>query len=72
MNWTIIFNRLFEIINNQDNEAYYAGTRFLKIINEVNYATPSYMNYIEQRRNQGKGTSRRDYYYDLLMEKRIS
>ena len=68
MNWIVIFNRLFEIINNQGNDAYYGGTRFLTAIREVNYGTPSYPNYIEQRREEGKSTSRRDYYFDLLME----
>lgn len=68
MNWIVIFNRLFEIINNQGNEAYYGGTRFLNAIREVNYATLTYPNFIEQRRAEGKSTSRRDYYYDLLME----
>lgn len=68
MNWIVIFNRLFEIINNQGNDAYYGGTRFLNAIREVNYGTLAYPNYIEQRRAEGKSTSRRDYYFDLLME----
>ena len=68
MNWIIIFNRLFEIINDRGNDAYYGGTRFLNAIRDVNYTTPTYHNYIEQRSEEEKSTSRRDYYYDLLME----
>ncbi len=67
MNWIQIFNRLFELINTQ-GETYFGGTRFLNTIREVNYNVPSYINYIEQRRADNKSTSRRDYYFDLLME----
>ncbi|TCN72867.1 hypothetical protein [Acetobacteroides hydrogenigenes] len=67
MNWVAIFNRLFEIINTQ-GETYYGGTRFLDTIREVNYGVPNYQTYIDQRREQNKSTSRRDYYFDLFME----
>lgn len=67
MNWIQIYNRLFELINIQ-GETYFGGTRFLNIIREVNYNVPSYSNYIDQRRAENKSTSRRDYYFDLLME----
>jgi len=67
MNWVAIFNRLFEIINTQ-GDTYYGGTRFLNTIREVNYAVPNYQTYIQQRQEQGKSTSRRDYYFDLFME----
>ena len=67
MNWIQIYNRLFEIINIQGN-TYYGGTIFLNSIREVNFNVPSYTNYIEQRRAENKSTSRRDYYFDLLME----
>lgn len=68
MNWIIIFNRLFEIINNQDNDAYYGGTRFLNAVRQVTFAVPPYPDYIEQRKAEEKSTSRRDYYFDLLMQ----
>ena len=67
MNWVAIFNRLFEIINTQ-GDIYYGGTRFLNTIREVNYAVPNYQTYIKQRQEQGKSTSRRDYYFDLFIE----
>jgi hypothetical protein len=66
MNWVQIFNRLFELINTQ-GETYYGGTRFLDTIREVNFNVPSYAVYIEQRRAANQSTSRKDYYYDLLM-----
>lgn len=67
MNWIVIFNRLFEILN-INGDTYYGGTRFLDTVRKINYSVPAYMPYIEQRRAQDKSTSRRDYYFDLLME----
>ena len=67
MNWVAIFNRLFEIINTQ-GDTYYSGTRFLDTIREINYGVPNYQTYIQQRQEQRKSTSRRDYYFDLFME----
>lgn len=67
INWVAIFNRLFEIINTS-GDSYYGGTRFLDTIREVNYNMPSYKNYIDERRDADKSTSRKDYYYDLFME----
>jgi len=67
MNWVTIFNRLFEIINTQ-GDTYYGGTRYLNIVREVNYGVPGYQTYIDQRREQNKSTSRRDYYFDIFME----
>ncbi len=67
MNWIQIYNRLFELINIQ-GDTYYGGTKFLNTIREVNFNVPSYTNYIEQRRAENKSTSRRDYYFDLIME----
>jgi len=67
MNWIIIFNRLFEIINTQ-GDMYYSGVRFLDTIRTINYATLNYSNYLQHRQDEGKSTSRRDYYYDILME----
>lgn len=66
MNWVQIFNRLFELINTQ-GDTYYGGTRYLDTIREVNFNVPNYSTYIEQRRAAGQSTSRKDYYYDLLL-----
>lgn len=67
VNWVAVFNRIFEIINTQ-GETFYGGTKFLNTIREINYSLPSYQTYIDQRREQNKSTSRRDYYYDLFIE----
>ena len=67
MNWIQIFNRLFEIINTT-GDCYFGGPRFLNIVREINYSVPTYQSYIDLRREQNKSTSRRDYFFDLLME----
>lgn len=67
INWVAAFNRLFELIN-QGGDLYFGGSKFLNVVREVNYSVPSYNQYIEERRNSDKSTSRRDYYYDLVME----
>lgn len=69
VNWVAVFNRLFELINEQ-GDSYYGGTRFLNVIREVNYSVPSYNEYISQRQSENKSTTRRDYYYDLILEQK--
>lgn len=66
INWLAAFNRLFEMINS-DGDAYHSGPAFLKTIMPVNYIIPNYNQLIEERRKLGKSTSRKDFFYDLLM-----
>lgn len=66
MNWVRVFNRLFEIINSQ-GECYFSGGRFISCVREVDPYFPDYYQYIEQIRAQGKSTSRKDYFYDILL-----
>lgn len=66
INWIVVFNHIFEIINIKGDN-YFSGTRLLNTIREINYSLPSYENYIDQRKRNNKSTSRRDYFYDLFM-----
>jgi hypothetical protein len=69
LNWIEIFNRTFELINNVDDaETYFSGPRFIKIIKEFKPYFPDYKQYIQKRNNEGKSTSRKIFYYDILME----
>ncbi|HXU36499.1 MAG TPA: hypothetical protein VN937_09060 [Blastocatellia bacterium] len=74
MNWTIIFNRLFEIID-QQGPNYFSGPRFLRFVKELDPYFPDYYQYIEQRKGENKSTTRKNYFYDLLLsfeeEKRV-
>ncbi len=66
MNWVKIFNRLFEIINT-DGETYFSGSRFINKVREIDPYFANYNQYIGQRNNDGKSTSRKDYFYDILL-----
>ncbi|MCP4457109.1 MAG: toll/interleukin-1 receptor domain-containing protein [Cytophagales bacterium] len=69
VNWIEIYNRLFELINNSDDQStYFSGNRFIKTLKEFEPYHPDYYQYIELRNSQGKSTSRKIYYYDILME----
>lgn len=69
MNWVEIYNRLFEVINVQgDASTYFSGPRFINTLKEFNQYHPDYTQYISLRNEQGKSTSRRIFYYDIIME----
>lgn len=67
MNWAIIFNRLFELIDQDDTPNYFSGPRFMRKVKEVDPYFPTYQQFIEQRRAEQRSTTRRDYYYDILI-----
>jgi len=66
VNWTVIFNRLMEIMD-IEGQTYFSGSRFIRKIQEVDRYVSSYSNYISERSNARKSTTRRDYFKDLLM-----
>jgi TIR domain len=69
MNWIEIYNRLFELINNQaDVATYFSGPRFINTVREFERYFPDYSQFIEQRNREGKSTSRKIFYYDILLE----
>jgi hypothetical protein len=67
LNWSGIYNRLFALID-QQNEAYHSGGRFIGKIREVDPYGPAYNEVIAQQKRAGRSTSRRDYFKDLLFE----
>jgi hypothetical protein len=68
MNWIEIYNRLFDLINNQaDAATYFSGSRFINTIREFEHYFPDYNQFIQQRNSEGKSTSRKIYYYDILL-----
>ena len=66
MNWVRVFNRLFIIINTE-GDTYFSGSKFISKVREIDPYFANYSQYIEQRNKEGKSTSRKDYYYDILM-----
>ena len=67
INWPRLFNRVFELINTPGT-SYYSGGRFVSTVREVDPYFADYARYIEGRRSANKSTSRKDYYYDILLE----
>ena len=65
-----VYNRLFEIINPNDRSAdrYFSGPRFISKVREVEPYFPNYGQYLSERRRNGESTSRRDYFYDILLD----
>lgn len=65
-NWVTIFNRLFEIID-QKGECYFSGSRFINKARELDPYFPDYHQYIADRNRTGKSTSRKSFFYDILL-----
>jgi hypothetical protein len=65
INWISAFNRLFPIID-RGGDTYYSGPSFIKMVQKVTYDIPDYQTYIEQRKNQDKSTTRRNFYWDII------
>ncbi len=64
--WIKKYNKLFEVINKKETDAYFSGPRFLKLIKEFDTSFLDYTQYIEYRRTKGLNTSRKNYFYDIL------
>jgi len=67
INWARVFNRLFYLIN-RPGESYFSGPRFISKVREVDPYFPNYDQYLDQRRSNGKSTSRKDYFYEIILE----
>ncbi|MGV3696317.1 toll/interleukin-1 receptor domain-containing protein [Flavobacterium sp.] len=68
VNWIEIYNRTFEILNNQGDPAtYFSGPRFIDTVKQYERYFPDYSQFINQRNLEGKSTSRKIYYYDILL-----
>ncbi len=69
MNSIELYNRLFELINNQsDTATYFSGPRFIDTVRHFSPYFPTYQQYITKRNEEGKSTSRKIFYYDILQE----
>ena len=67
LNWVPIYNRLLELIN-REGDSYFSGSRFIAKIREVDPYFLNYNQYMEQRLASGRSTSRKDYFYDILLD----
>ncbi|BCL90890.1 hypothetical protein ACNRBV_22845 [Ralstonia pseudosolanacearum] len=67
INWTSAYNRLFALMDKQGQPTYVSGPAFLRMCQQIDIGTPSYEQLMAQRNREGKSTSRRSYYWDILM-----
>lgn len=68
LNWLEIYNRVFELINKQgDTATYFSGPRFIDTVRVFEPYFPDYSQFINQRNLEGKSTSRKIFYYDILL-----
>jgi hypothetical protein len=67
VNWIAAFNRLF-ILLNREGVTYHSGPNFLRVVQQVDPGFSSYQQLLQIRQQQGKSTSRKDYYWDTLQE----
>lgn len=64
-NWVREYNKLLEILN--ATETYFSGGKFISVIREFDAYHADYNQYIEHRKEAGLSTSRKNYFYDILM-----
>lgn len=66
LNWVREYNKLIEVLNHQDS--YFTGSKFINVVREFDQFFPDYNQYLNYRREKGLSTSRKNYFYDILME----
>ena len=67
LNWVAAYNRLFPILD-RAGETYHSGPAFIRMAQQVDFQIPEYRTYIDLRNKQGKSTSRRDFYWDIIAD----
>jgi hypothetical protein len=65
--WTAVFNRLMKLMD-FPGPSYFSGARFINAIQEFDPNLSCYSDYVAERSAQGKSTTRRYFFKDILME----
>jgi len=65
--WTAVFNRLMKLMD-IPGSSYFSGSRFINTIQEFDDNLSNYSDYIAERGAQGKSTTRRYFFKDILMD----
>ncbi len=66
VNWIAAFNYLFAALNSEDKALYVGGSTFCRMVQQVDPGSPSYQQLLQLRQSQGKSSSRKDFYWDLI------
>jgi len=67
INWRRLYNKLFDLINRPE-PLYFGGPKFIDTIREIDPYCLSYGQLMEELREKGESTSRKDYFYYLLLK----
>lgn len=68
VNWISAYNRLFIMLDRRDTPTYCSGPSFLRMVQQVDPGSPSYEQLMPLRQRQGKSTSRKSFYWDIILE----
>jgi hypothetical protein len=66
VNWIAAFNYLFASLDSENKELYVSGPTFCRMVQQVDLGSPSYQQLLQLRQQQGKSSSRKDFYWDLI------
>jgi predicted transcriptional regulator len=64
-NWVKEYNKLLETMNTPDS--YFSGSKFISVIREFDPYHADYLQFIDHRNANGLSTSRKNYFYDIIM-----
>jgi hypothetical protein len=65
--WNVVFKRLMTLMD-QPGDGYFKGSRFITSVQQFNEDLPNYSQYIQERGEHGKSTTRSVFYRDILMD----
>lgn len=66
VNWIAAYNYLFAALNSENKDLYVGGSTFCRMVQQVDPGSPSYQQLLSLRQQQGKSSSRKDYYWDII------
>lgn len=68
INWIAAYNRLFILLDKKGEPTYCSGPNFLRMAQQIDSGIPSYEQLLPVRQRQGKSTSRKAFYWDVIQE----
>lgn len=66
VNWIAAYNRLFLLLDKSGTPTYCSGPNFLRMAQQVEPGVPSYEQLLPLLQSQGKSTSRKSFYWDII------
>jgi hypothetical protein len=66
VNWIAAYNLLFVLLDRADTPTYKSGSNFLRMAQQIDPGVPSYEQLMQILRQQGKSTSRKSFYWDII------